>query len=303
MEGPFWPDRGGDLPSLREALRRAGFDERALSDILEGRSDRQIDLQCALRRAAEASPFQTLLRLFILGVAVDEGAACLALLPAEVECLIDGGLIERTDGGLRATARLAPCGISASQRFLSGGGRVAAVGFRDERDEPLVDLSDPADLSEPGDDGIDVGTGAGIHALLAASHADRVVATDTNPRALNFAWMNARLNGIENVSFRQGSFFEPVRHEKFDLIVSNPPFIISPESSLMFQNPGMGGDAVSELIVRESPAHLNEGGCAVSLMSWHHENEDDWFERPCGWAAGSGWRFLAFASDQREPAR
>ena len=49
-----------------------------------------------------------------------------------------------------------------------------------------------------------MGTGAGIHALLAAAHAKCVVATDTNARALNFAAMNARLNGIENVSFKQG---------------------------------------------------------------------------------------------------
>jgi hypothetical protein len=113
--------------------------------------------------------------------------------------------------------------------------------------------------------------------------------------------MNARLNGIENVSFRQGSFFEPVHDEKFDLIVSNPPFIISPESSLMFQNPGLGGDAVSELMVRECPAHLNEGGCAVSLISWHHENEEDWAKRPCGWGEGSGCDFWLLRAASQSP--
>ena len=106
-EGPFWPDRG-DLSSLCGALRRADFTEKAVNDVLEGRNDRIIDLQCALRRTAEASSFHSLLRLFILGVAVDEEAARLALLPANIGCLIDGGLIERTDDGVRATARLAP---------------------------------------------------------------------------------------------------------------------------------------------------------------------------------------------------
>jgi methylase of polypeptide subunit release factors len=79
--------------------------------------------------------------------------------------------------------------------------------------------------------------------------------------------MNARLNGIDNVSFAEGSFFEPVASEKFDLIVTNPPFIISPQSGLMFQNAELAGDQVSELILRESPAYLREGAFAVSLIS------------------------------------
>jgi hypothetical protein len=148
---------------------------------------------------------------------------------------------------------------------------------------------------------LDLGTGAGIHALLAAAHAERVVATDANPRALNFAWMNACLNGIGNVSFRQGSFFEPAADERFDLIVSNPPFIISPQSRLMFQNPGLGGDAVSELVVRQAPAHLNDGGCAVSLISWTHENEGDWGARPCRWAAAKGCDFWLLRATSEGP--
>jgi hypothetical protein len=150
---------------------------------------------------------------------------------------------------------------------------------------------------------LDLGTGAGIHALLAAAHAERVVATDTNPRALNFAWMNGQLNRITNVSFRQGSFFAPVPDEKFDLIVSNPPFVISPSSGLIFQNPGLEGDAVSELVIREAPAHLNDGGCAVSLISWTHEDERDWRARPCSWAADSGCDFWLLHGASDDPLR
>ena len=302
FEGPFRPDRGGDLSLLSEALRRAGFTEKAIHDVLEGRNDRQIDLECALRRTAEESPFHSLLRLFILGAAVDEKAARFALLPADVEDLIDSGLIGRADAGLRATARLAPWrDLFLLSDFLPAEGESLRPDF-------VMSGTSPSSISltrlmfrNQVTKALDLGTGAGIHALLAAAHAERVVATDTNPRALNFARMNARLNGIENVSFRQGSFFEPVAGEKFDLIVSNPPFIISPESSLMFQNPGMGGDAVSELMVRESPAHLDEGGCAVSLISWHHENEDDWPKRPCSWAADTGCDFWLLRASSQSP--
>ncbi|MGC2578532.1 MAG: class I SAM-dependent methyltransferase, partial [Terrimicrobiaceae bacterium] len=265
-----------------------------------------IDTHCALKRTAEASPLHSLIRLFILGVEVNEEDTRLALVPAGVESLVDSGLLQRSDGGIRATARLAPWknlfllsdflpaeGESLSPDFVMSGASpsslsLARITFRDR--VPVV---------------LDLGTGAGIHALLAATHAEHVVATDTNPRALNFARMNALLNGIENISFRLGSFFEPVRDEKFDLIVSNPPFIISPESSLMFQNPGMGGDAVSELMVRQSPAHLNDLGRAVSLISWHHEEESDWPKRPGEWATGSGcdlWLLRATSESPRGSA-
>jgi methylase of polypeptide subunit release factors len=70
---------------------------------------------------------------------------------------------------------------------------------------------------------LDFGTGNGIQALLAAHHCHEVVATDVNPRALVFAAFNAALNGIDNISFRKGSLFDPVAYETFDLIVCNPP--------------------------------------------------------------------------------
>jgi methylase of polypeptide subunit release factors len=67
---------------------------------------------------------------------------------------------------------------------------------------------------------MDLGTGGGIQAMLAARHAHRVVGTDINPRALAFARLAMQINGIHNVDLRQGNMFDPVREERFDLIVS-----------------------------------------------------------------------------------
>ena len=285
---PFRPDRLGDASLLRGAFRRAAFEEKAVKEVLEGRNDRMIDIECALRRTAEATAFHSLVRLFILGCTTSEEAARRALLPANIEHLIECGLVVRAGEGVRAVAKLEPWrsffllsdslppeGESLPYDFVMRGTSPSSISLTRLTFRNRVKTT------------LDVGTGAGIHALLAAAHSEQVVATDTNPRALNFACMNARLNGIENISFRQGSFFEPVTTEKFDLIISNPPFIISPESSLMFQNPGMRDDAASELIVRESAAHLNEMGCAVSLISWCHEEGDDWSERPRRWVVSS----------------
>ena len=66
-------------------------------------------------------------------------------------------------------------------------------------------------MRRPGEAALDLGTGCGIQALLAAKHAERVVATDVNPRALGFAAFNAALNGIETIELRDGSGFDPVR--------------------------------------------------------------------------------------------
>ena len=76
---------------------------------------------------------------------------------------------------------------------------------------------------------LDLGTGCGVQALHLAGHADRVVATDVNQRALDLARFNAELNEVaDRVDVRNGSFFEPVAGERFDLISTNPPFVISP---------------------------------------------------------------------------
>jgi methylase of polypeptide subunit release factors len=114
---------------------------------------------------------------------------------------------------------------------------------------------------------LDLGTGTGIQALLAARHAERVVGVDVNERALQFAASNAARNGIENVEWRAGSWFEPVRGERFDLIVANPPYVVSPDRVLYRDS----GDATGELVLgllRDSAEHLEEDGFAQILCNW-----------------------------------
>jgi len=289
--GPFRPHRVKDT-ALRECLRHVGFTEEAVGQVLEDRTDRNIDVPCALRRTAEPLPLHVLIRTFILGLPMSEDAVRAAVAPVSLEWLQEVRLIRRVGGAVRAVARLLPWhDLILLGDFLPPYGRALRPDFvMSGTSSSSLSLTRLTVRRRVGT-ALDLGTGAGTHALLAASHADRVIATDTNLRALNFAWMNACLNGIGNVSFKQGSFFEPVADERFDLIVSNPPFVISPRSHLMFQNPGLGGDAVSELVVRQAPAHLNEGGCAVSLISWTHESAEDWEARPCRWAEGNGCDF------------
>lgn len=135
---------------------------------------------------------------------------------------------------------------------------------------------------------LDVGTGNGAHALFAARHAQRVIATDVNPRALAFTAIGAALNGIENVETREGSLFEPVAGEEFDLVTCNAPYVISPERRWQYRDAGERGDAFSERVVRDAVAHLAVDGYASLVVSWLGASEDEPDEHVHEWLRASG---------------
>src|SRR5207302_3979249 len=108
---------------------------------------------------------------------------------------------------------------------------------------PAVLLSELA-VRRPAELGLDLGCGGGIQSLLMSRHCERVIATDLNPRALEFTQLNARINGVSNIETRLGSLFEPVEGLGFDLILCNPPYVISPESQLLYRDSGMPADSL-----------------------------------------------------------
>jgi Methyltransferase small domain len=302
VTGPFRPAEPDDFSLLRERFRDAGFTEKSVSEVLEGKSDRNIDMAYVIRRTAEPSSFHSLVRLFLLGIPVAMENVVAALSRPGIQCALESGLIEDVGNSVRAVACLRPWReFFLLSDFLRPHGEPLPSDFVMSGTSASSRLLTRLTIRRRVAKALDLGTGAGIHALLAASHADEVIATDTSKRALNFAAMNARLNGIDNVSFAEGSFFEPVAGEKFDLIVTNPPFIVSPQSGLMFQNAELEGDQVSELILRESPAYLREGAFAVSLISWTHENEEDWALRPSSWVEGRACDFWLLRATSRDP--
>lgn len=111
---------------------------------------------------------------------------------------------------------------------------------------------------------LDVGTGSGIQALHAAQHATRVSATDLNPRALLCARLTLALSDAPAADLYEGSLFEPVGDETYDLIVSNPPFVISPGARLTYRDGGMGGDDLCRTLVQETGDRLADGGTRTS---------------------------------------
>jgi SAM-dependent methyltransferase len=120
---------------------------------------------------------------------------------------------------------------------------------------------------------LDLGCGAGTLALLLAKHAGEVVATDINPRAVALAKFNAAVNGIPNVEFHVSDLFDAVIGERFDLIVSQPPYYpfgvgAPPGQTHTFLHGGVRGDELATRIVEAIPQFLRPSGRAVVFTSW-----------------------------------
>ena len=129
---------------------------------------------------------------------------------------------------------------------------------------------------------LDLGTGCGIVAMAIARaymhHPSKIVATDISSRALMLAEANFALNDMRGlIELRQGDLFAPVAGEEFDLIVSNPPFVITPRATddaagvsdrYEYRDGGLTGDELAARVVRQAPAHLADRGVLVCLANW-----------------------------------
>lgn len=134
---------------------------------------------------------------------------------------------------------------------------------------------------------LDLGTGCGIQALHAARHAQRVVATDISQRALAMAQLNADLNLVTNIEFRLGSLFDPVAGERFDQIVSNPPFVITPRQAGVpayeYRDGGLVGDEIVRCVIAGSVDHLTPGGTVQMLANWEYRVGTSGRDRVAAW--------------------
>ena len=124
---------------------------------------------------------------------------------------------------------------------------------------------------------LDLGCGAGTLALLLGAHSERVLGTDINPRAIKIARFNAALNGIENVDFQAGDLYAPAgRDERFDLIVSQPPYYPKRTGvELTFLHGGERGDEIARQVVAGVGGRLTPHGRALVFSSWPEEDGPD----------------------------
>jgi release factor glutamine methyltransferase len=144
--------------------------------------------------------------------------------------------------------------------------------FRPRPDSWLLAAHLRAQLT-PGASVLDVCTGSGVLAVAAAlAGAGAVTAVDVSRRAVLTARLNARLNGVRVRALR-GDLFAPVEHERFDVVVSNPPYLPAPDDALPARGParawdaGRDGRVLLDRICAHAAGHLRPGGVVLLVHS------------------------------------
>ena len=290
-------DATSDLPArLRDALVTAGFTVDAVRELLGEVADAALlrsETTPALRRTAtDRGPLATMTRLFLLQTTVTTEAAEAAF-PGLVDRLAAEGVLDRSVGEVAARLDVRPYATEDRALWVVSDLTPGLDGLPQRVGADHVLGISPASTAlaqltlraEVGSS-LDLGTGCGVQSLHLVEHSDAVVATDVNARALGIARFNVALNEVgEVVEVREGSFFEPVGGERFDLIVTNPPFVISPATGerLVYRDSGLPGDRMVEDLVRSAPHHLTEGGWCQLLVNWAVERDHTWVERLADW--------------------
>jgi len=282
---PTIPQDTGVLDDLRKLLLEHAD---AMEDVLglPPRVNPRLDPDLYERRLAdERSRPATLAKLFLLGKPVAAGDAASALEPVALDALVQMGLAELDEGVVRPLARVSPYeGVLLASDLLTGSDPPDLV----TGPSPSARRVERLTIRRPVRTALDLGTGSGLQALLTAHHSERVVAVDVNERGLAFARFNAALNGLSNIDLREGSWLEPVGDERFDLIVTNPPYVVSPENEFLYRDGDLPADAVTQQLLQDVPAHLEEGGFAHVMGNWAHGRDEDWRAPVEAWLAGSG---------------
>ncbi|GAA1344071.1 DUF7059 domain-containing protein [Arthrobacter roseus] len=279
--------------------------------------------------------------LWLLGDTVTEEDLANAFKNLTVDTLLELRLVERSDDGLRAAVDLRPYSSDADGDLWVA----SDLGFRQRagvlRHDHVLGIGQASltlaqvTMRTPVQTALDLGTGCGIQTFHLLSHVRHVTATDISSRALAFTRFNLLLNAHalnidptnteDRVTLLQGNLLDAVAGQTFDLVVSNPPFVITPRSSgesadsqYTYRDGGLPGDQIVASLLQKLPDLLNPGGSAQMLGNWEISENTSWEERVASWVpdAVDAWviqreavspshyaeTWLRDAAENREPA-
>jgi methylase of polypeptide subunit release factors len=291
-----------DVAQLGKFLLDSGYDVAHLSgDLALGHSlhANRDNLDVLLERTSSDTRLHVLARLFFVGMPMEGGAVRRHIPEGVLSVCLDAGV-------------LVPSGDSVAPGCL-------LMPFRDINvacDAPDSRLNNPnlvvgptgttKTLSHllvggPVEDTLDLGTGSGVMGIRAAAHSKRVLGTDFNPRAVEFARFSAALNGAANFSAAVGDAFEPAAGRQFSRIIANPPFFLSPTRTFTYCDSPVELDGFCRRLALEAPAFLAEGGFFQMICEWVEVEGETWENRLRGWLAGSGCDALVLTGAHLDP--
>lgn len=287
---------GADVPDLRNAvlhIARVGYSEKRVIECL-GLSDISDLKWRALpiyrnEKLAERDVLALSIDLFLLQGSLPKVELDRLFDKTDQDVLVRSGLLSIDDKGIaRTRASLFPVGDRlvfsdhAWPKLPHPGctnilyDQVMSVGA-DSHWLARVTTRRPVEST------LDLCTGSGVHALLAASHSQRVLAVDISPRAARCARFNVQASGANNVEIAIGDLYEPVSGEHFDLITANPPFVPSPVDSLRFRDGGLSGEDIQRRIIEGLPYHLAPGGIAQIVTELGERDDESIADRLRSW--------------------
>ena len=265
----------------------------------------------AVQRDGAAAPLAAVVRLWLLAEPQERETLDAALPGIGVEGLLELGLLRPVPGTSLFTAKadLRPYGWDANPDGSGGAELWVASDLAAHQQAGVLRHDHVLGIGQASttlvqttirrhtERALDLGTGCGIQAFHLLHHCQHVTGTDISERALAYARFNILLNAEalsvdpdrleDRVSLRLGSMLEPVAGEEFGLVVSNPPFVITPRSAgedaagqFTYRDGGLPGDEIVASLVAELPGILAPGGAAQMLGNWEVPDGAGWDERP-----------------------
>ncbi|GGL42240.1 class I SAM-dependent methyltransferase [Phycicoccus endophyticus] len=302
------------LARLRADLTSCGFTVSGVTALLgpmaAGALERDQALPAQRVTVASQEPVAALVRLFTLGDPVDATEVAAALPTLGVAGASALGLVAPEGDAVVALCDLRPYAAGDEDWWVASDLGELATGEPLRPDHVLGIGGASTTLASwtPRPQvarALDLGTGCGVQALHLGAHAETVVVTDLSERALGYARFNAALNGL-SWQVRSGSMLDPVAGDRFDLVVSNPPFVITPRSGAVplfeYRDAGASGDDVVRDLVRSVGAHLEPGGVAQILGNWEVPPGGTWTDRVQEWLEPTGLDAWVVQREVQDPA-